>query len=86
MSIRDSLITILKSPFTSGTNTPVSRSRANSIDLDSSFDMIGDEERAAIIAERARVLQELLEVSGFMGGGSRRKHVRRTTVTPFLSS
>lgn len=78
------VVAILKSPFGSGANTPVSRSRANSVDLDSSYDMIGDEERALIMAERSRVLEELLVSSGFMDGrhGTRKKTIKRTVVMP----
>ncbi len=78
------VITILRSPFSSGANTPMTRSRANSIDMDSSFDMIGDEERAMIMAERARVLEELLVSSGFMSGPheTRKKTFKKTTIMP----
>jgi hypothetical protein len=77
-------ITILKSPFSSGSNTPMTRSRANSIDLDSSYDMIGEEERALIMAERARVLEELLASSGFMNGPheTHKKSIKRTVIMP----
>ncbi len=80
------IIKVLKSPFSSGTNTPMSRSRANSIDMDSSYDMIGEEERILIMIERARMLEELLESAGFTDGNNERrerpKKVKKTVVMP----
>jgi hypothetical protein len=78
------VITILKSPFSSGASTPMTRSRANSIDLDSSYDMIGEEERTLIMQERDRVLEELLASYGFMNDPheQHKKTIKKTVVMP----
>ncbi len=52
----------IKSPFNSNNNTP-NRSRANSIDLDSSYDMLSN-------GDRERILRQLLSEAGFLNDES----------------
>ncbi len=71
------ILSILKSFPRSGNNTPATRSRANSIDLDSSYDMIGYEERAEMVAQ-------VLIDEGFISDSiqTEKRIIKKTAIMP----